>query len=265
MGGAGTRTDYGEGGPPAGPRWPGAGGGCRGGCKDAGGTWMPAVFSGRGGPTPTWAPPRLGVVGRPGPSRLELRGGIATNASLGPPAPRPTGCTRVNVGTAALENLGLGPGPAIAEARRQDSAVGLDVRGTLPRRPGWTREGREGWLEGAWSGWTPKGARGLRLSPKPCNKDGMLSGPEPGPAAARCAPGNRAAPGWIASGGGVQPCRPGGHRCPGSRKGVDGARSWAQPCMGRWRVSQRLGEEALKAVGRGDAPGSFFRHGSGSR
>ncbi len=73
--------------------------------------------------------------------KVELSGGIRDDASLA--AALATGCRRVNIGTAALEN------PAwcrkiIAEHGDQ-IAVGLDVRGTTLAARGWTEEGGDLW------------------------------------------------------------------------------------------------------------------------
>ncbi|MBB6474487.1 phosphoribosylanthranilate isomerase [Sphaerisporangium rubeum] len=73
--------------------------------------------------------------------QVELSGGIRDDASL--EAALATGCRRVNIGTAALED------PAwcakiIAEYGDR-IAVGLDVRGTTLAARGWTREGGDLW------------------------------------------------------------------------------------------------------------------------
>jgi phosphoribosylformimino-5-aminoimidazole carboxamide ribotide isomerase/phosphoribosylanthranilate isomerase len=82
--------------------------------------------------------------------KIELSGGIRDDASL--EAALEAGATRVNLGTAALEN------PEWTErviAKFGDAiAVGLDVRGTTLAARGWTREGGDLWevlarLEGA--------------------------------------------------------------------------------------------------------------------
>ena len=69
--------------------------------------------------------------------KVEMSGGIRDDASL--EAAMATGCARVNIGTAALED------PvwcASAIARWGDRvAIGLDVRGTTLSGRGWTREG----------------------------------------------------------------------------------------------------------------------------
>ncbi|MBO0828631.1 MAG: bifunctional 1-(5-phosphoribosyl)-5-((5-phosphoribosylamino)methylideneamino)imidazole-4-carboxamide isomerase/phosphoribosylanthranilate isomerase PriA [Streptosporangiales bacterium] len=68
---------------------------------------------------------------------VELSGGIRDDDSLA--AALATGCTRVNIGTAALEQPGW---CARAIARHGDRiAVGLDVRGHTLAARGWTREG----------------------------------------------------------------------------------------------------------------------------
>jgi 1-(5-phosphoribosyl)-5-[(5-phosphoribosylamino)methylideneamino] imidazole-4-carboxamide isomerase/N-(5'phosphoribosyl)anthranilate isomerase len=73
--------------------------------------------------------------------RVELSGGIRDDASL--EAAMATGCARVNLGTAALENPDW---TRAAIARWGDRvAVGLDVRGTTLAARGWTREGGDLW------------------------------------------------------------------------------------------------------------------------
>jgi phosphoribosyl isomerase A len=72
---------------------------------------------------------------------VELSGGIRDDASL--VAALETGCRRVNLGTAALENPEW---TATAIARYGDRiAVGLDVRGTTLAARGWTQEGGDLW------------------------------------------------------------------------------------------------------------------------
>jgi phosphoribosylanthranilate isomerase len=73
--------------------------------------------------------------------KVELSGGIRDDDSL--EAALATGCARVNIGTAALEN------PAwcrkIIGSHGDRIAVGLDVRGTTLAARGWTREGGDLW------------------------------------------------------------------------------------------------------------------------
>ncbi|MFB7270213.1 bifunctional 1-(5-phosphoribosyl)-5-((5-phosphoribosylamino)methylideneamino)imidazole-4-carboxamide isomerase/phosphoribosylanthranilate isomerase PriA [Streptomyces sp. NPDC056244] len=69
--------------------------------------------------------------------KVELSGGIRDDASLA--AALATGCTRVNLGTAALETPEW-VARIIAE-NGDRIAVGLDVRGTTLRGRGWTRDG----------------------------------------------------------------------------------------------------------------------------
>jgi phosphoribosylanthranilate isomerase len=73
--------------------------------------------------------------------KVELSGGIRDDASLA--RALATGCTRVNLGTAALENPGW-TARAIAE-HGDRIAVGLDVRGTTLAARGWTRDGGDLW------------------------------------------------------------------------------------------------------------------------
>jgi 1-(5-phosphoribosyl)-5-[(5-phosphoribosylamino)methylideneamino] imidazole-4-carboxamide isomerase/N-(5'phosphoribosyl)anthranilate isomerase len=71
--------------------------------------------------------------------KVEMSGGIRDDASLR--AALATGCARVNIGTAALEDP-VWCAKAIAE-HGDRVAVGLDVRGTTLAGRGWTREGGE--------------------------------------------------------------------------------------------------------------------------
>jgi phosphoribosyl isomerase A len=109
-----------------------------------------------------------GIVGRLD-VKVEMSGGIRDAETLA--AALSTGCRRVNLGTAALENPQW-TAAAIAEYGDR-VAVGLDVRGTTLAARGWTRQGGDLWetLE--------------RLDREGCsryvvtdvNKDGMLKGP----------------------------------------------------------------------------------------
>jgi phosphoribosylanthranilate isomerase len=72
---------------------------------------------------------------------VELSGGIRDDESL--ELALATGCRRVNLGTAALEDPEWTAG---AIARHGDRiAVGLDVRGTTLAARGWTRDGGDLW------------------------------------------------------------------------------------------------------------------------
>jgi phosphoribosylanthranilate isomerase len=73
--------------------------------------------------------------------QVELSGGIRDNASLD--RALATGCARVNLGTAALEDPDW---TRRVIARHGDRiAVGLDVRGTTLAARGWTRDGGDLW------------------------------------------------------------------------------------------------------------------------
>ena len=108
------------------------------------------------------------IVGRLDIS-VELSGGIRDAESLD--AALSTGCRRVNIGTAALEDPEWTR--QIIGEHGDRVAIGLDVRGTTLAARGWTREGGDLWetLE--------------RLDREGCaryvvtdvNKDGMLQGP----------------------------------------------------------------------------------------
>ncbi|WP_210508851.1 bifunctional 1-(5-phosphoribosyl)-5-((5-phosphoribosylamino)methylideneamino)imidazole-4-carboxamide isomerase/phosphoribosylanthranilate isomerase PriA [Naasia sp. SYSU D00057] len=73
--------------------------------------------------------------------KIELSGGIRDDASL--EAALESGATRVNLGTAALENPEWAA--AVIAQYGEAIAVGLDVRGTTLAARGWTKEGGDLW------------------------------------------------------------------------------------------------------------------------
>jgi phosphoribosyl isomerase A len=79
----------------------------------------------------------LGDVVRRLDASVELSGGIRDDESLA--AALATGCTRVNIGTAALENPGWVR--SVIGRHGDQVAVGLDVRGHRLAARGWTSEG----------------------------------------------------------------------------------------------------------------------------
>jgi len=100
---------------------------------------------------------------------VELSGGIRDDESL--ERARASGCTRVNIGTAALEQ------PEWCEEIIGDYgdriAIGLDVRGSQLAARGWTREGGD-----LYEVLTRLDAEGCaRYVVTDVNKDGMLQGP----------------------------------------------------------------------------------------
>ena len=101
--------------------------------------------------------------------RVEMSGGIRDDASL--ERALATGCARVNIGTAAMEN------PAWVRAvigRYGDRiAIGLDVRGRTLAARGWTREGGD--LHEALDRLDADGC--ARYVITDVLKDGMLRGP----------------------------------------------------------------------------------------
>lgn len=121
---------------------------------------------------------------------VEMSGGIRDEPSLR--AALSTGCARVNLGTAAIENPDW-TARAIAE-HGDRVAVGLDVRGTTLAARGWTKEGGEVFETLA------------RLDADGCaryvvtdvTKDGTLRGPNVDLLAAVCAATDRPV---VASGG----------------------------------------------------------------
>jgi 1-(5-phosphoribosyl)-5-[(5-phosphoribosylamino)methylideneamino] imidazole-4-carboxamide isomerase/N-(5'phosphoribosyl)anthranilate isomerase len=101
--------------------------------------------------------------------RVEMSGGIRDDASL--EAALATGCRRVNIGTAALEQPAW-CARAIAE-HGDRVAVGLDVRGRTLAARGWTREGGD--LDEVLARLDSEGC--ARYVVTDVNKDGMLQGP----------------------------------------------------------------------------------------
>lgn len=77
------------------------------------------------------------VVAAAGNCKIELSGGIRDDASLD--AAISLGATRVNLGTAALENPDWTA--SVISKYGEQIAVGLDVRGTTLAARGWTQEG----------------------------------------------------------------------------------------------------------------------------
>ncbi len=77
------------------------------------------------------------VVRASGDTKIELSGGIRDDASL--EAALELGATRVNLGTAALENPDWTA--RVISKYGDQIAVGLDVRGTTLAARGWTQEG----------------------------------------------------------------------------------------------------------------------------
>ena len=101
--------------------------------------------------------------------KVEMSGGIRDDASL--ERALATGCARVNIGTAAMENPDWVAGVI---ARYGDKiAVGLDVRGTTLAARGWTREGGD--LYEALERLNAEGC--ARYVITDVLKDGMLRGP----------------------------------------------------------------------------------------
>ena len=101
--------------------------------------------------------------------KVELSGGIRDDASL--ERALATGCARVNLGTAALENPEWTA--KVIGQYGEKIAVGLDVRGTTLAARGWTEEGGDLWevLDRLDRDGCP------RYVVTDVTKDGMLNGP----------------------------------------------------------------------------------------
>ena len=100
---------------------------------------------------------------------VEMSGGIRDDASL--EAALATGCRRVNIGTAALEQPEWCAGVIASHGDRV--AIGLDVRGRTLAARGWTREGGD--LYDVLARLDREGC--ARYVVTDVNKDGMLQGP----------------------------------------------------------------------------------------
>ena len=101
--------------------------------------------------------------------KVEMSGGIRDDESL--EAALATGCTRVNIGTAALEQPEW-CAKIIAE-HGDRVAIGLDVRGRTLAARGWTRDGGD-----LYEVLTRLDSEGCaRYVVTDVNKDGMLAGP----------------------------------------------------------------------------------------
>jgi len=100
---------------------------------------------------------------------VEMSGGIRNDDSLA--AALATGCRRVNIGTAALEDPAWCASVIASHGDRV--AIGLDVRGTTLAARGWTREGGD--LYEVLDRLDAEGC--ARYVVTDVNKDGMLQGP----------------------------------------------------------------------------------------
>jgi phosphoribosylanthranilate isomerase len=100
---------------------------------------------------------------------VELSGGIRDDASLD--RALATGCTRVNIGTAALERPEWCA--EVIDRYGDRIAIGLDVRGSRLAARGWTREGGD--LYETLDRLTAAGC--ARYVVTDVGRDGMLSGP----------------------------------------------------------------------------------------
>lgn len=122
--------------------------------------------------------------------KVELSGGIRDDASLA--AALRTGCTRVNLGTAALEDPQWTE--QVIAAHGEQIAVGLDVRGHVLAARGWTKEGGD-----LWETLARLDAAGCsRYVVTDVNKDGTMRGPNTELLAAVCRATTRPV---VASGG----------------------------------------------------------------
>ena len=101
--------------------------------------------------------------------KVELSGGIRDDASV--ERALGTGATRINLGTAALENPEWTA--RVIGSFGEQVAVGLDVRGTTLAARGWTQEGGDLWEVLA----RLEDAGCARYVVTDVHKDGMLTGP----------------------------------------------------------------------------------------
>jgi phosphoribosylanthranilate isomerase len=122
--------------------------------------------------------------------KVEMSGGIRDDDSLS--AAMATGCRRVNIGTAALEQPAWCASAIASYGDRV--AVGLDVRGRTLAARGWTQEGGD--LYEVLARLDAEGC--ARYVVTDVNKDGMLQGPNLDLLRAVCAATDRPV---VASGG----------------------------------------------------------------
>ncbi|MGH3278107.1 MAG: bifunctional 1-(5-phosphoribosyl)-5-((5-phosphoribosylamino)methylideneamino)imidazole-4-carboxamide isomerase/phosphoribosylanthranilate isomerase PriA [Trebonia sp.] len=101
--------------------------------------------------------------------KVEMSGGIRDDASLA--RALSTGCARVNIGTAAMENPGWVR--EVIAGHGEKIAIGLDVRGRTLAARGWTRDGGD--LHEALGRLDEQGC--ARYVITDVLKDGMLKGP----------------------------------------------------------------------------------------
>jgi phosphoribosyl isomerase A len=101
--------------------------------------------------------------------KVEMSGGIRDDASL--ERALATGCARVNIGTAAMENPGWVR--SVIAAHGDKIAIGLDVRGRTLAARGWTKDGGD--LYEALDRLDTEGC--ARYVITDVLKDGMLRGP----------------------------------------------------------------------------------------
>ena len=133
--------------------------------------------------------------------QVEMSGGIRDDDSLA--RALGTGCARVNIGTAALENPEWVRSVIARHGERV--AVGLDVRGTRLAARGWTAEGGE--LYETLDRLNAEGC--ARYVVTDVAQGRHAARPQPGAAPERVRPHHRARGGQRGS---VQPGRPAGHR-----------------------------------------------------
>ena len=165
--------------------------------------------------------------------KVEMSGGIRDDASL--ERALSTGCARVNIGTAAMENPGW---VRDVIARHGDRiAIGLDVRGRTLAARGWTREGGD--LYEALDRLDAAGC--ARYVITDVLKDGMLQAAPTWTCTATCAPARRprsspaaGCPAWTTCA--PWPALPvSASRAPSSARPCTPARSpWKRPSR-RWQ------------------------------
>ena len=209
-------------------RWPPRSPGSR--PAPSGSTWSTSTPLSAGARTASCSP--RSSAGSTSPSRC--RGGIRDDASLD--AALSTGCARVNIGTAALEDPDW---CASAIARHGERvAVGLDVRGTTLAARGWTQEGGE--LFDVLARLDRDGC--ARYVVTDVGRDGTMTGPNLDLLRIVCAATDRPV---VASGGVSSPRRPPRHR---------GARAGRRRGSDRRQGALRRGVHAGGGAGGGVAP-----------
>lgn len=168
--------------------------------------------------------------------KIELSGGIRDDASL--ENALAMGATRVNLGTAALEDPEWTA--RVIEQYGEQIAVGLDVRGTVLAARGWTKEGGDLWEVLA----RLEDAGCARYVVTDVTKDGTLKGPNTELLAQMC----RATDKPVVASGGISSLEDVAALAAMVDQGVEGAIMGKALYAGRFSLQQALAVAAGASV-----------------